>query len=412
MSIKKYIIFYAGIILTCAAGLSSLIALDVPGSKAFTAYIDFGRSVIIESEPGAELHFTIKGSNQNQDPKTVTFNTTKFLLFTESLSKNSLQLTNFAEPKYFPNDIVIQFDMIGVNPSDEQKRVALSGEVVIKAEDVRAPGILYYIEAHDSYASTLYYSKVVDDTVPEQDQWREITISNSISTTITPAGGTFVFPDPNPRDGEVQMVFPVGAVETNVEISVRRNKEFFSPQTYNQNVPIITYTLEPDHFTLKKGIQASFLYPDIDDHPGIVDGTELDENKLAVFWHDGFEWRSLGGTINPEDNLINLSLGHFSQYGIFAAANLSSDQYRPKERIITPASADGINDIAQFDNLAGRSDITIKIFDITGRKIRDISSPYVWDGKDDDGEIVETGVYIYQFDVDGTLISGTIAVAK
>jgi len=45
----------------------------------------------------------------------------------------------------------------------------------------------------------------------------------------------------------------------------------------------------------------------------------------------------------------------------------------------------------------------IKIFDITGRKIRSVSAGTgKWDGKDDGGTIVESGVYIYQFTVDGT----------
>ncbi len=62
-------------------------------------------------------------------------------------------------------------------------------------------------------------------------------------------------------------------------------------------------------------------------------------------------------------------------------------------------------------------DTEITIEQITGKKIRTIDGePYEWDGKDEDGNIVESGVYIYQFkaDVNGKrkLVSGTIAVAK
>ena len=36
----------------------------------------------------------------------------------------------------------------------------------------------------------------------------------------------------------------------------------------------------------------------------------------------------------------------------------------------------------------------------------------IWSGEDEDGNIVESGIYIYQIKVDGKVISGTILVAK
>ena len=82
--------------------------------------------------------------------------------------------------------------------------------------------------------------------------------------------------------------------------------------------------------------------------------------------------------------------------------------YRPQRKIITPNN-DGINDYAFFSGFSA----TIYIYDITGKKIKTINCPpYRWDGRDDEEKFVETGVYIYQFEVDGELISGMIAVAK
>jgi gliding motility-associated-like protein len=93
---------------------------------------------------------------------------------------------------------------------------------------------------------------------------------------------------------------------------------------------------------------------------------------------------------------------------LFPVNSLSPEDYRPAKKIITP-NGDGINDEADFSGLAEE----VKIFDITGRKIRSVSAGTgQWDGKDDDGSVVESGVYIYQFKVDGTLVSGVIAVAK
>ncbi|MBD3271200.1 MAG: hypothetical protein GF384_01520, partial [Elusimicrobia bacterium] len=151
---------------------------------------------------------------------------------------------------------------------------------------------------------------------------------------------------------------------------------------------------------------------DIDQMPGTVDGLQVSEQQLGILWHDGVEWRPVGGSLDPENNLVSAQIGHFSRFAVGILPAATEDLYRPQERIITPALKDGINDFVQFGQLGSRPDISIKIFDVTGRKIRTVHTPYVWDGKDDDGDIVESGVYVYQFDVDGMSITGMIAVAK
>ena len=135
------------------------------------------------------------------------------------------------------------------------------------------------------------------------------------------------------------------------------------------------------------------------------------EKDLKIAWYDGYDWRVIGGEVNQEEKTISTKITHFGYYGLFAV-KMSASLYRPKERILTPAWKDGRNDKATFDGINDIS-TTIKIYDITGRKIRQINElPYEWDGKNEDGDIVESGVYIYQFKVEGKIISGTIAIAK
>jgi flagellar hook assembly protein FlgD len=54
-------------------------------------------------------------------------------------------------------------------------------------------------------------------------------------------------------------------------------------------------------------------------------------------------------------------------------------------------------------NVPSGSQITIRVFDITGREVRNLvdhidgggaSATISWDGKDDDGNVVRTGIYI------------------
>ncbi len=106
---------------------------------------------------------------------------------------------------------------------------------------------------------------------------------------------------------------------------------------------------------------------------------------------------------------------HFSVYALFPA-NITTDAYRPKRKILTTGILDEVNDRAYFDGLSG-TNATIRIFDLTGREVQKITEfPYEWDGTDNNGRYVESGMYIYQFraEVDGKpqLISGMMVIAK
>ncbi len=82
--------------------------------------------------------------------------------------------------------------------------------------------------------------------------------------------------------------------------------------------------------------------------------------------------------------------------------------FMPSERIITP-NADTINDTVTFSSGIDE----VKIFDVRGRRMKTIPGPTpVWDGTDDSGAIVESGVYLYQFTAAGERVSGVIGVAK
>lgn len=95
--------------------------------------------------------------------------------------------------------------------------------------------------------------------------------------------------------------------------------------------------------------------------------------------------------------------------------SLDKNSYKPKEKIFTP-NGDGVNDTISFPNLDTEKNVTIRIFNVNGKKIRTLGYPYVWDGRDTSGKLLESGVYVYQFKInaDGNseYISGTIVLAK
>lgn len=93
-----------------------------------------------------------------------------------------------------------------------------------------------------------------------------------------------------------------------------------------------------------------------------------------------------------------------------AAAGGPPDDARAREKFLTPASADGINDVASF----GAAAREVTIFNIRGRKVfQAAGSALSWNGRDENGAIVESGVYVARIrKQDEALIYQTFAVAK
>ncbi len=87
-------------------------------------------------------------------------------------------------------------------------------------------------------------------------------------------------------------------------------------------------------------------------------------------------------------------------------------------RIITP-NGDAMNDAAffRFDSTLTGIPLDANIFDITGAKISGISldsseTALRWDGKDDGGHAVPSGIYIYCITIGQKNATGTVVVAR
>lgn len=248
--------------------------------------------------------------------------------------------------------------------------------------------------------------------------WQKVELKNQKKVKVSALDGAIIIlPDGNAEDGETKLVIPAGALDIDTEITITE----LDPESAEipagmapalTSRPLAVYRLEPDGTVFRKPVTLSLLYLDID-KDGAADGTQYGELTVKAMWWDGFEWRILGTTIDELLNTATVRTRHFSYYAVFPSAPLRDEDYRCKERIITPASEDKHNDYATFGPLA--PDDTINIFNINGRRIRQLNGDDMyWDGKDDRGEIAPSGIYVYQIKLkaEGKIISGTIVIAK
>ncbi|HOW28908.1 MAG TPA: fibronectin type III domain-containing protein [Elusimicrobiota bacterium] len=148
----------------------------------------------------------------------------------------------------------------------------------------------------------------------------------------------------------------------------------------------------------------------------VVDAAKA-ANELSLFWFNGVEWIKVGATVDTVNQTVSTKSGRVGRYQIRHAIRVGPvllTAVYPK--VITP-NDDGWNDkvIFQFQNdpmlpLKG------EIFDTTGAKVGDLvdgpqQDTLVWDGKRD-GKSVPSGIYIYQIEVGGETVTGTVVVSK
>jgi hypothetical protein len=270
----------------------------------------------------------------------------------------------------------------------------------------RANNFYYNLKASDLSGNYCFY--------PGEGRYIQVGISSSRTVTVGSGGGVIGISDGNPNDGETSLDIPGGALDSSVNITITEvdpsDPSVASAGALTGNSrPVSVYRFAPAGLVFKKMLKMNLLYQD-KNQDGIVDGTPYSEDALRIMWWDGYEWRLIGGKVDTALNVAHTNIQHFSLYGVFPVGALSDNDYRPKEKIITPASADSINDFATFSGL--RDGDTVTIFDVNGRRVRQVSNNYIWDGKDDENNIVESGLYIYQIKTSGKIISGTIVVAK
>lgn len=265
----------------------------------------------------------------------------------------------------------------------------------------------YFFKVEDSKQNAVYS--------PVYREFFTAAINTAQKYTIGAKGGVLVLPDGNADDGETSLNIPEGALGGDKEITITEMDPDDSslpqgnPPAVSQR-PISIYKFEPAGLTFNKLITMNLLYKDFDNN-GVIDGTNFKEENMRVMWWDGYEWRPFGTKVDPVKNLAVSRTKHFSYYAVFPANPLTDDDYRAKEKIITPASIDTHNDFATFGML-GPDDV-VTIYDVNGNQVRKISGDDIsWDGKDDYGDVVPSGIYIYQMRINGKIISGTVVVAK
>lgn len=288
-------------------------------------------------------------------------------------------------------------------------------------QTVTSTSTVYYIDMKDIVTTSCtaqYYLEAanqwgyMDWSATGTFSISQLTISNGLTT------GRVVVDDGNPDDGSTSIDIPSGALPGAIDLTIKQQQRT-DPDVPNGNLPadcLLPSTVydfsnsDGKDVVFKKPVTLTLLYMDTD-KDGNEDNSIKDERKMRVFWWDKYEWRLIGGKVDLTNNTITVKIMHLSKYAAFPIRALTAADYRAKERILTPSGSPGKNDFCQF-GVSG-DNIKINIYDVNGAKVKELKDGVnIWDGKDENAEIVESGVYIYQIKNGNEIISGTILIVK
>ncbi len=153
---------------------------------------------------------------------------------------------------------------------------------------------------------------------------------------------------------------------------------------------------------------------------------EADPARLALFTYSEADggWEPLGGTVDAGTNKITVALTQLGRLALMQnssedTGSLSIADLNCQPRVFYPRGGGFDLQTTVSFNLGTRTDVTVKVYDEAGRFKREIvadkpmnsgSNAEVWDGKDNDGNIVLSGVYIVTVEAGSKVKTKTVGV--
>jgi hypothetical protein len=217
--------------------------------------------------------------------------------------------------------------------------------------------------------------------------------------------------------GEIKLEIPANTLNKDVNLTIDPSPTLLAGNQSTTELKGINTGVEikvsESSVKYQKGIRITIPYSDND-----VMG--VNENKLVIAYYDEKEgkWMALPSSVDNYNNKVTATTSHLSLFQIMeyfvqqtAGVKVYPNPFTPK---ISDSRFNKVN--FSFEN-SSYNNVELRIWDITGRTIRVLTETGVsimsWDGKDDNADIVEAGVYIYQLKVGNILVGkGTIVLAK
>jgi len=287
--------------------------------------------------------------------------------------------------------------------------------------------IYYQLEAVFTYRDATERTKTTTttycwpfDSTDNYNTWQKADVTCSTSSTVDGSnGGTIILVSGDQSKTDTKLIiakdaftgtknFNVEEISTDKYVSPANAPVNTSVKVVNPNKPVKLFKITVDGSIDAVIEDATFniSYPELTSRNNFTLKTGKTESSIAE--------NVPVTSVDTDGKIVSAKINKAGYYALFTDVVLTDSDYRPSKRVIVKARISQSGGGFKFNYL--KDGDTVKIYNVNGKKIRTISSGtedgFTWDGKNDSGQYVESGTYIYQIKVDGKIISGTIAFVK
>ncbi len=296
------------------------------------------------------------------------------------------------------------------------------------------------------------------DLVLYVNNYKDITLSSIgvISNFVTNVGTNILRHSPlnaratenqeivSQNDGESKIIIPPNSILRNFAIDIWvTNLSDGDMKSASANNKTIEAPANPDNMTLyfvdmrdlsdgsmKEQEITNDIIVILHYNPAEISAQGWSEDKLAIYYWRSMtkEWIRIGGVVDKGAKTVTVKVSYLHQYYAIFGDKANSIKGAPgfvsvktDPRVFTPRADDrtfkNIKISIGFEEAHDR--YQVKIYNVRGNLIKsfDRSGEYkqgevYWDGKDNEGYDVKSGIYIYRIIADDKTYSGTIIVVR
>ena len=196
---------------------------------------------------------------------------------------------------------------------------------------------------------------------------------------------------------KTKISLPPGAVNQDLRIEIVKAASL-SPEI------IALYDFIPYNSRMRKLKNLIFRTP-----AEITFSPESSMGDIGLYHWDGVEWHKV------QDSWMTVRVDYPGRFALMRTENMGIGITHgwAAPNPFTPNGSGDVTDRTIFHVATGdgTSDFKVKIYDLNGRLVKSLDGGRrVWDGTDEDGQMVEGGLYIYQIQSGEQFISGTVVV--
>ncbi len=258
-------------------------------------------------------------------------------------------------------------------------------------------------------------SRVFGDLGEDGFTWR---FSTAARLADAAAGGIVTNPD-----RAVELYLPPNALAANateIRISPVATAAGKPAALAQDNVQVgRSFRIDAGDVTLRKPATLTLRYTETE--LGIADPA-----RLGIFVLSGTTWSRVGGTANPADQSVRTTVSELGVFALFedlsvavGSVGLSAVDCQP--RAFGPAGGDLRDETDISFELSGPADVTVRVYNAAGRLERVVvrdrpmapgRNSLPWNGRDEDSEVVASGLYVVVVSAGSAQAEKVVAVVR